>query len=330
MSFANSWVLLFLFLIPVLVLLNLFRGRQASLGLPLSARDKSFSTFFDRIGFHLPFLLRILCLTVLIVCLARPQLGQSFSKSKNLGLDIMVAVDTSESMSALDLRYDNKEVDRLTVVKKILERFIMKRSNDRIGLIVFGENAYTQCPLTTDHGAVVDLMNRTEIGMVGKMTAIGSAMALAVKRLKDLTAKSRVLILMSDGQSNAGQISPAIATDLAKNYGVKVYTIGIGKNGEVPFKVDTPNGKQVIKSQVAMDEDTLIRIAEETGGEYFRAESTAELMDIYNYIDKLEKTEIEVKQYNSYKDIYENFLWIAFVLFLLELGLGNTLLFRIN
>ena len=187
MVFAHPAYLLFLAVIPFLVFLYFFKSKQSTLELPLSGTDSSFSSLLDRVGFYLPFVLRMLVIALIVVMLARPQMGQHFSTSKNKGLDLMVAIDTSGSMSALDLELDDKPVDRLTVVKSILKDFVQKRSKDRLGLIVFGEHAFTQCPLTTDHGSILDLLSRVEIGMVGGMTAIGSAIAIAVKRLKDLS-----------------------------------------------------------------------------------------------------------------------------------------------
>lgn len=330
MTFANPWVLLFLLLLPVILLLATFRANQSSLHLSVVDHEKPFASFLDRIGFHFPFVLRLLCMAVLIVALARPQLGESFTTSSNNGVDIMIAVDTSQSMSAIDMSLDGDHVNRLEVVKSILKDFVSKRDQDRLGLLVFGEQAYTQCPLTTDHGAILDLLKYVQIGMVGDATAIGSAIAIAVKRLKDLKAKSRILILLTDGHNTAGNISPKTALNLAKEFGIKIYTVGVGKSGEVPFVVQTPFGERVINQVVSMDEDTLVQIAEETGGQYFRAESTEELARIYNHIDKLEKTKIEVKQHNSYKDFFEPFLWLAFALFVLEILLGNTRFFRIN
>ncbi len=330
MIFANPWVLLFLLFIPVIIFLYLFTSKQASLNLSIVNYKHSFSNLIDKIGFHLPFVLRILVLVLVIIALARPQLGQSHTSNKHLGLDILLAVDTSQSMSAIDLKLNGNNVDRLTVVKAILQDFIKGRKNDRLGLLVFGEHAYTQCPLTTDHGAILDLLNHIQIGMVGPATAIGSAIAVGVKRLKDLKAKSRILILMTDGENTAGNISPQLATELAKEIGIKIYTIGIGQDGEVPMRIPTPFGYQTIKQIFRVDENSLVQIAEQTGGQYFRAYSTEDLVKIYSYIDKLEKTEIEVKQYNSFTDIYEGFLWAAFLLFVVELVLGHTVLFRVN
>ncbi len=326
MSFANSWVLLFLVLIPLIFLIAAFRANQSNLNISIVDHDKPFATVLDWLGYHLPFLFRVLCIALLIIALARPQFGQSFTTKKNMGVDIMIAVDTSESMMALDMKLDDEPVDRLTIVKQILKDFIMKRDKDRLGLLVFGQEAYTQCPLTTDHGAILDLLKYVKIGMVGGSTAIGSAIAVAVKRLKDLPAKSRILILLTDGQNTSGNISPLTSAALAQEFGIKIYTIGIGKNGEVPF----PYRGRVINQVMTMDEDTLIKIAESTGGQYFRAESTEDLTRIYNHIDQLEKYKIEVKQHHTYKDVFEPFMWLAFLFFLLEILLGNTLFFRIN
>ena len=266
----------------------------------------------------------------LVIALARPQFGQSFTTSSNKGVNIMLAIDTSQSMTGIDMKIRGETANRLDAAKMVLKDFIAKRTTDRLGLLVFGEQAYTQCPLTIDHGAILDLLDNVQIGMVGDATAMGSAIAVGVKRLKDVKAKSKILVLLTDGQNTAGNISPKTAMELAKRFDIKIYTIGIGQEGEVPFKIQTPQGERIINQQVQMDEDTLVSIAEETGGRYFRASNTEALSRVYDSIDKLEKTKIEVKQYSSYKDVYEPFLWFAFLFFLLEVILGNTLFFRIN
>jgi Ca-activated chloride channel family protein len=330
MVFANPWVLVFLLVIPLMIFSYLKSANQACLKLALAQNKEKYSNAIDWLGFHLPFILRTLVISLIIITLARPQLGQSFTLSKHKGLDIFFAVDASESMSALDLKLDGREADRLEVLKHILHDFILKRQKDRLGLIVFGEKAFTQCPLTLDHGAILDFVDNLEIGMVGGATAIGTAITLGVKRMKDLSAKSKVLILMTDGQNTAGDISPQVSAELAKELGIKIYTIGIGQEGEVPFRIDTPQGPLMVKQEFSIDEDLLVNIAEMTGGQYFRAKSSQELENIYNYIDKLEKTEIEVKEYSSYQDIFERFLWVILGLFLMELTLANTVLFRIS
>lgn len=328
MSFANPLFFLLLILLPLLIFFYLRKNKESALPLSPSNLEAFQTKPLDYFLFHLPFILRILSVLLIILALARPQLGQSYTNEKNLGLDIILLIDTSQSMSALDFKIDNDTVDRLTVLKKILSEFIISRTNDRLGLIVFGDEAYTQCPITRDHGAILDLVRQLYIGEAGNATAIGSAIALGVKRLKDLDAKSKILILMTDGQNTAGSISPLMATELAIKYGIKIYTIGIGQEGEVPFLIKTPYGDRLIKQNTSIDELTLTEIAEKTQAKYFRGKSTEELTAIYDEINKLEKTEKEVKQYHNYKDIYEYFLWSAFITLLLELFLSNTLLKR--
>lgn len=330
MIFLHPWVLLFIVPVLLLALVYFFNNKQNNLNISLANTKISYANSIDKLGFYLPFILRILVLILIVIMLARPQVGHSYSISKHNGLDIFFAVDTSQSMSATDLELNGQAVDRLVVLKKILADFIKKRPNDRLGLLVFGEEAFTQCPLTLDHGAILDLINHLEIGMVGNATAIGSAIAIGVKRLKDLPAKSKILILMTDGQNTAGTISPEIATELAKELSIKIYTIGIGQEGEVPIVVNTPMGPVQALQEIVIDEDSLINIAESTGGKYFRARNTEELEQIYNHIDKLEKTETQVKKFNTYTDIYENFLWFAFLALLVEVAISNTIFFRIN
>lgn len=330
MIFVHPWVLLLIIPVLLVAIIYFFKTKQNDLTISLVDTKTSYANAFDKLGFYLPFLLRIAVLILIVIMLARPQVGESYTVNKHNGLDIFFAVDTSQSMSAPDLKLNGRAVDRLTVLKKILSDFVKKRTNDRLGLLVFGEEAFTQCPLTLDHGAILDLINHLEIGMVGNATAIGSAIAIGVKRLKDLPAKSKVLILMTDGQNTAGNISPEVATELAKELGIKIYAIGIGQEGEVPMKIDTPFGPLTVMQQTVIDEDLLVQMSESTGGKYFRAKNTEELEKIYNYIDKLEKTEVQVKEYNSYSDVYERLLWAAFLLFMVELGLANTVFYRVS
>jgi Ca-activated chloride channel homolog len=328
MSFASPLFFLLLLLVPLLIFFHFKKNKTSGLQLSLANGNRFKTSILDTLTYHFPFILRILAIILIIIALARPQFGQSMISEKNLGLDIILLIDTSQSMSALDFKIEEDTVDRLTVLKKIVSEFIISRTNDRLGLIVFGDEAYTQCPITRDHGAVLDLVRQLYIGAAGNATAIGSAIALGVKRLKDLDAKSKVLILMTDGQNTAGSISPLMATELAKKYHIKIYTVGIGQEGEVPFLIKTPYGDKLIKQNVTIDEATLTEIAESTAAKYFRAKSTEELTAIYDEINKLEKTEREVKQYHNYQDKYEYFLWAAFLIFILELGLANTVLKR--
>jgi Ca-activated chloride channel family protein len=215
------------------------------------------------------------------------------------------------------------------VVKKVVTDFIHRRKNDRIGMIVFGDQAFTQCPLTLDYGILENFVGRLKVGMAGDMTALGSGLALSVKRLKDLPGKSRIAILLTDGRHNAGRITPETAAEIAKTYNIKVYTIGVGIEGESPFLMDTIFGKRYAYQRVDLDEDTLKQIAEKTGGRYYRATDTASLEKIYGEIDQLEKSEIKIKEYTEYTENFVGYVLMGLVLILGSTVLGNTRLRKI-
>ncbi|MCB1034865.1 MAG: VWA domain-containing protein, partial [Acidobacteria bacterium] len=271
--------------------------------------------------------LRVLTLGLLILAMARPQTGRKQTQVRTEGIDIVLVLDTSGSMQALDLDGDKaiaKRRNRLEVAKSVVEEFIKKRDNDQIGLVVFGDQAFTQCPLTLDHGIVATFLERIEIGVAGDGTAIGSALGTAVKRLKDSEAKSKVIILLTDGRNNAGSLSPGKAAEIAKTFGIKVYTIGAGTRGKAPFLVDSFFGQQVVYEAVQIDEGTLEAIAKETGGAYFRAQDESALASIYDEIDQLEKTEITMHTYMEYNERFRWFVLPALGLLLLEVGLLGT------
>lgn len=273
--------------------------------------------------------LRSLALLFLILALARPQTGQSSSEVQTEGIDIMLCLDTSGSMQALDFEINGERVNRLQAVKQVVSRFIRKRKSDRIGMVVFAVNAYTQCPLTLDYGVLAGFLERVQIGMAGDGTAIGSALATSVKRLRDSKAKSKVVILLSDGRNNAGAIDPETAARLARTYGVKVYTIGAGSRGPAPFAVDTVFGKRIVYQDVDLDEASLKQIARLTGGEYFRAADTRSLENIYARIDAMEKTSVKVKEFREYTEQFPVFLVPGLIFLGLEVVLANTLLRKI-
>ncbi len=274
-------------------------------------------------------LLRGLALCLMILALARPQAGKSYSERNSEGVDIMLAMDTSGSMQALDFKLEGKPVDRLSVVKKVVSEFIEKRPNDRMGLVVFGEESFIQCPITWNHGLLQNFLKEVAIGMAGDATAIGSAIGVSVNRMKDLKAKSRVIILLTDGRSNAGRISPQKAAELAKTFGIKIYTIGIGTNGKAPFLVEDMFGPRYVYQEVDIDEDTLKEIAKLTDGLYFRATDTDKLGEIYGEIDKLETSEVTLKEYTEYEELYHWLLLPGLLLLLLEIVLAHTLLRKI-
>lgn len=245
-------------------------------------------------------------LLFLFVALARPQFVNHVQEMKGEGVDIILAVDTSGSMNALDLFWDGKRVNRLEIIKHVIEKFVAKRVYDRIGVIVFGDTAYTQCPLTTDHDMINAYLDMLKIGMAGDGTAIGNGLAVSIKRLKDQKTKSKVVILLTDGRNNSGTVTPEIAVDLAKQYNVKVYTVGVGSNGPIPFPEETPLGTRIVQMELDLDETLLKSIADESHGQYFRARDTEELQLIYDEINKLEKSEIKLSEY---KEVEELFIW---------------------
>lgn len=271
--------------------------------------------------------LRLVAVALLILAMARPQTGRKQTQVRTEGIDIVLVLDTSGSMQALDLDADRpiaRRRNRLEVAKAVVEEFIRKRENDQVGLVVFGDEAFTQCPLTLDHGIVATFLEQVDIGIAGEGTAIGSALGTAVKRLKDSEAKSKVIILLTDGRSNAGSLSPLKAAEIAKTFDVKVYTIGAGTLGKAPFLVDSFFGKQVVYEPVEIDEDTLTRIAEMTGGTYNRAEDRDALASIYDRIDELEKTEITMHTYMEYNERFRWFVIPALGFLLLEVVLLGT------
>jgi len=268
--------------------------------------------------------LRILTIALLVLAMARPQTGRKQTQVRTEGIDIVLVLDTSGSMQALDLDADrpiNRRRNRLQVAKEVVEEFVQGRTNDQMGLVVFGSEAFTQCPLTLDHGIVATFLEGVEVGMAGDATAIGSALGTAVKRLRDSQADSKVIILLTDGRNNAGALSPRKAAEIAEAFDIRVYTIGAGTRGKAPFVVDSVFGKQVVYESVEIDEATLREIADRTDGQYFRAEDTDALKSIYEEIDEMEKTEIKTSSYMEYNEQFRRFLVPALALLLLEVVL---------
>jgi len=273
----------------------------------------------SRIWQRVPLILRILCLILLVLTAARPQFYNVSREIRSPGVDIVMCIDTSGSMQALDFELNSEPVTRLTAVKKVVSDFIRKREVDRIGLVVFGEEAFTQAPLTLDKGLLLG-------GMAGDRTAIGSALAIGGKRLKDLKAKSKILILLTDGRHNAGDLTPEQAAEAVQTLGVKIYTIGVGGQGPAPFRVKALIGTRIVRRKVDLDESTLKRIADIGGGKYFRATDTEGLAEIYDIIDRAEKTEVKVKEFFHFRELYPYFLIPALILLGLEIFLKSTIL----
>ena len=271
-----------------------------------------------------------LALAFMIVALARPRLGVDHSTVKTAVINIVIALDTSGSMAALDFKHEGQVVDRLTAVKQVVDRFVEGRSGDRIGLVVFGTEAFTQVPLTRDYNTISSILSEVEIGAAGEQTAIGDALGISLKRLEDIESSSNVIVLLTDGESNAGELTPSISAELAAERGVKVYTIGVGTKGKVPFLVDHPLfGKRYVYQEVSMDEGTLKEIAKKTGGLYFRAEDAEALTKIWATIDRMEKSEVEITSWTEYREYYRLPLLIALVLLLSSVTLGNTRFLRV-
>ena len=275
--------------------------------------------------FILP-LLRILAVAALIVAFARPQAGTENREVSSEGIDIMLALDVSGSMKAEDF----KPLNRLHVAKEEIKNFVSRRISDRIGLVVFSASSFTQCPLTLDYGVLLNFLDQVKFGMIQDGTAIGMALANGVNRLRESPSKSKVIVLLTDGVNNAGEIDPLTAAGLAKTMGVKIYTIGVGKPGNAMYPIDDPIfGKRYVYLPNEIDEDGLRQIASKTGGKYFRARSERELKEIYEEIDELEKTKVQVKEYVQYRELFVLFAYFGLGLLLLEIFLGQTVFRKI-
>ena len=320
-TFANPWCLLLLLIIPAILAYYFYNRKRLTAEIRFSSTKvfqempKSYKHYLR----YLPLALHMLALAALIIAIARPQKSDSWSNQTTEGIDIVMAVDISSSMLAEDLK-----PNRLRAAKKVATEFISSRRNDNIGLVVFAGESFTQCPLTVNHAELINLLNGIESGMIEDGTAIGSGLATAVNRIKDSKAKSKVIILLTDGSNNRGQIAPSTAGEIAKSFGIRVYTIGVGTRGMAPYPFQTPYGVQYQDVEVDIDEESLKNIAETTGGEYFRATDTKSLSSIYKEIDKLEKTKIEVKEFSKKEELYHWFVLVLVVCLIGEITLRNT------
>lgn len=310
---AYLWLLL---VIPAILAYYFFRHRksEASLTLPGLEPFKGLTRGFRFYLRYALFALKILVLILLIVILARPQKSDSFQDVTTEGIDIMLAIDISGSMLARDFK-----PDRLEASKNVATEFITGRPYDRMGLVVFSGESFTQCPLTTDHAVLINLMREIKSGMIEDGTAIGMGLATAVNRIKDSEAVSKVIILLTDGVNNRGEIAPLTAAEFASTFGIRVYTIGVGSMGTAPYPVQTPFGLQYQDMPVEIDEAVLQEISSKTGGKYFRATDNDKLVQVYAEIDKLEKSKIDVRQFTKKDEKYLPLAIAALALFILEL-----------
>lgn len=269
---------------------------------------------------HLPFVLRLLAIALIIIVIARPQSSNTSQKTKTQGIDIVMTLDVSSSMLAQDLK-----PNRMEAAKKVASDFVADRGNDRLGLVIFSGESFTQVPLTTDHGVLLNLLNEVEPGMIEDGTAIGLGLANAVNRLKNSETKSKVIILLTDGANNRGQIAPLTAAELAKNYGIRVYTIGVGTRGKALSPVYDQFGRESLQYvDVDIDENALTQIADMTGGKYFRAVDNESLRNIYNEIDKLEKSKISVNNVTQRQELFLPYALLALAVILIEIVLRRT------
>lgn len=320
--FLYPWVLFFLLIVPILTFFYFYKLKKNQASVKISD-TKIFHNLRSSLRtklFFLPFVLKMLVLILIIIALARPQ---SFSSGTNItteGIDIAIVLDISGSMLAEDFK-----PNRLEAAKVITDKFIQGRVSDRIGLVIFSRVAFTQCPLTIDYSVLRNLLREVKSGMLDDGTAIGNAIANGVNRLKDTDAKSKVIILLTDGVNNAGEIDPVSASEIAKAYGIRIYSIGVGTRGEAPYPVQTPFGTRYQMVPVEIDEPLMKKLAENTGGQYFRATNNKALEEIYNKIDKLEKSKVEITSYRNAAELYSYLMFPAIIIFLIELLLSKTI-----
>jgi len=328
--FASPLFLFLLLVLPAAFYFKTKKGRRRNLRVSsLEFMDTPPVSLFVIVSRLLPFV-KIIALALLIIAMARPQWGVKKTNVQTQGINIILALDLSESMAALDFKLEGSIVTRLSAVKSVVKDFIMKREGDRIGMVVFGSHAYTQIPLTRDYDTIAFLLDRLEIGAAGPSTAIGDAVGISLKRLEDIESKSNIIILLTDGKSNSGELSPMAAAQIAAKRGVKIYTIGVGQKGNAPFLVkDSLFGERYIYQRVDMDHETLKQIADKTQAHFFTAKDTQSLNAIYDSVDALEKTEVDVKIWAEYNELYFSFLISGFLMLGLYIILLNTRLLKV-
>ncbi|MCX6826258.1 MAG: VWA domain-containing protein [candidate division Zixibacteria bacterium] len=326
-----SAILIFLFgglFIGLMIYYSLKKKKLQSVSIrysDLKIIKRSAKTGRQRFRFLLT-VFRVLAVALLLVAFARPQAGTDNREVTSEGIDIMLALDVSGSMRAEDFKPEN----RLYVAKEEIKKFVSKRTSDRIGLVVFSQSSFTQCPLTLDYGVLLNFLEQVHFGMIKDGTAIGMALANCINRLRESPSKTKVVILLTDGVNNVGEIDPLTAAGIAKTMEVKIYTIGVGRPGNAMYPVDDPIfGKRYVYLPNEIDEEVLKEIAAKTGGRYFRARSEQELEQIYDEIDRLEKTKIKVSQYTQYKELFPSFVYFGLAFLILEILMGQSIFRKI-
>ena len=328
MTFANSAYLLLMLLVIPCILWYILRGnkRRATMSVPTTSMYGGMKKSWKYYLIHMPFILDMLSIVLLSLILARPQTTDRWQDTEIEGIDIMLCVDVSTSMLAEDLK-----PNRIEAAKQVASEFINGRPNDNIGLTIFAGEAFTQCPMTVDHAVLLNMFQNVSSdiaarGIIEDGTAIGMGLANAISRLKDSQAKSKVIILLTDGSNNRGEVSPMTAAEMAKSFGIRVYTIGVGTNGTAPYPAQGAYGKQYINVAVEIDENVLRQIAQTASGQYYRATSNSKLKEVYEEIDKLERTKLQVKEFSKNQEEYQPLALALLLSLLLSILLKQTVL----
>lgn len=325
-QFGNPEFLWFLLVIPGMIVWYVLRSKQSIASITyssLSILENLKPSWRVRLR-HIPFILRCIVIAFLIFAFARPQTSARGENIFSEGIDITLVLDISGSMLAEDF-----QPNRLEAAKKVAREFIDGRISDRIGLVIFAGESFTQCPLTTDYQVLKDLLSKVKMGMLEDGTAIGEGIANGVNRMRNSKSKSKVMILLTDGVNNRGAIDPATGAQIAQSFGIRIYTIGVGTRGYAPYPVQTPFGIQYQRMEVDIDETMLKQVASLTGGQYFRATGNQKLKEIYAEIDKMEKSKIEVKEFRRYTELFYQYVIIAFSLLMIEFIFSGFILRKI-
>ena len=319
-TFGQPLLFVLFIIIPLLIYWKIAKGKKqsAAIGISTTKGLENISSWKNALQ-NTPFLFRLLAITCIIIALARPQNKYDEQQSEGEGVDIILAIDVSGSMTSQDF-----QPNRMEAAKKVAEDFVNNRTNDRIGIVIFSGESFTQCPLTTDHYVLISQIEQIRNGLLEDGTAIGSGLATSVDRLRNSKAKSKVIILLTDGINNGGLIDPATALEIAKTFKIKVYTIGVGTDGYAPTPISTPMGIVMQNEKVAIDEKLLKQIADETGGKYYRATDNKSLQSIYASIDQLEKSKVEITTFHRYTEKFYPLVIAAMAFMLLEILLRYT------
>ena len=324
MQFLNPYILLVACIVPLLLIYYILVGRRRATLIVSSTQGTAPRTLRYYLR-HVPIVLRLLAIVAMVIALARPVVVHHESETTTKGVDIVLAMDISGSMLARDFT-----PDRLSASKRLATEFVAERTGDRLSVVAFAGEAFTQCPLTADQAAVGTMLSRLRSGVVEDGTAIGNGLATAINRLRESGAKSKVVVLLTDGVNNRGQISPIMAAEIARDLGIKVYTIGVGSRDKAPMPAIDPFGNQTfVMADVEIDEELLRNIASTTSGRYFRANDNEALRNIYQQINELEKSEVQVTHYTSYDELFGRWLLLALLLLALEFIVARVILNRL-